>query len=256
MDQDVRTLSVLPTSPSVDLFADDAELFDPWAASATTSPATPSPRRWSGRYMALLAGALVATIVALWAGYSLLFANPSSTDVQPFTWNGVTLPVSNTAGPLTISDDGNSATGFAQSPEGAAFAALWLSTHVDPAAGPQVFTTTITTRIAGDTDRVLAAADQQYTTAAAATDIPSGAPIPVTDARSFTGWTAVDSPAGTDVTIIVTVNGDQFTVTVPLVWDDTINDWKIRALTGDQSFAVSADTPETFTPYLPEGNGS
>ena len=110
-----------------------------------------------------------------------LAAQPPSPSASPsaahagtmaMPWQGAALPVSDTAGPEQFTD--TRSTGFSHDPQGAAFAAVHISTHIDPLTGPDVFTPTIEEQVVGAPD-LMETTEQAYRKAARDMGLSPGA---------------------------------------------------------------------------------
>ena len=108
-------------------------------------------------------------------------AGPPARDVPVLTrttakWmevEGIKLPVLEGGGPTRI--EGGRASGFAQTPSGAALAAMHIATRVGPELGPRVYRPTIAEQTTGvDKDRLLAKIERDYNAARAGGVTPGG----------------------------------------------------------------------------------
>jgi hypothetical protein len=187
---------------------------------------------------------------------------PKAAQDDQVTWvdlDGMTLPVSSTAGPRRL--DAGRASGFAHTERGAAFAAANLLARTFPFVGPAVFEPTIAQQVVGPDAAALARqTSQTYRLAAAANGVRDGMPTG-TSGDWIVGY-AVDRP-GTpdDTTIRVLVRGDDTNgplfgeFRVRLVWRD--GDWRLVAPAwGDWRSTVtrlSSPDPSGYRSYDPPG---
>lgn len=183
---------------------------------------------------------------------------PAPRDVMAMPWQGAALPVSDAHGPEQFTD--RRSTGFSRDPQGAALAAVHISTHIDPYTGPRVFTPTITEQVIGGEDLV-ERTEQQYRQAAktaglAAEAVERGDPV-LAPTGEMTGWRIRDfrPQSVTTVELLVTTpQGQQVVYEVPVVWSD--DDWRVSLSDSlsDALFRVtSAHDPDTFEPFINNG---
>lgn len=185
----------------------------------------------------------------------------SPSDATSLPWQGAALPVSDTAGPQRFTE--TRSTGFSQDPQGAAFAAVHISTHIDPYTGPDVFTPTIEEQVVAGGDLVErtrrsyeAAARRQGLSREAIAD---GAPV-LAPTGHISAWriSTYRPDAVTTVELLVsTPDGQQVVYEIPVVWRD--GDWRVL-VDADTGFRT-ADSRGTagFTDFIekdttPRGN--
>lgn len=188
-------------------------------------------------------------------------AAPAGTMAMP--WQGAALPVSDTAGPEQFTD--TRSTGFSHDPQGAAFAAVHISTHIDPLTGPDVFTPTIEEQVVGAPD-LMTTTEQAYRKAARDMGLSPEAIADGTAVLAPTGdisqWRigTYRPTAVTTVELLVTApQGQQLIYEVPVIWRD--GDWRLTfegAVGSDAAVlrATPADTHDLsdFTPFITRGN--
>ncbi|MEI2715686.1 MAG: hypothetical protein V9E98_01605 [Candidatus Nanopelagicales bacterium] len=268
------------------VFADDDGDSDEWGA--------PRPARaswWGGgrpQVPKLVAGALIAVVVMIVLGglaYRLSVPapvtpaetvaaapgpspvtsvrspestptpTPDSADLTSMPWQGAALPISESSGPFIFTD--HRATGFAQDPQGAALAAVHISTHIDPYTGPRVFTPTIDEQVIEGGD-LLAQTMKQYEAAAEAqglaeSAIKRGAPV-LAPTGEIAAWRIRNyrPDATTTVELLVhTPQGRSVVYEVPVVWDD--DDWRVT-FAGSQTgpvLRVTAAAPGAESEFEP-----
>jgi len=200
----------------------------------------------------------VLTAAALLVAGAVLLADPGSpaqsgqrpddTTAPITTWRwertGMLLPVSSADGPQNLDD---SASGFAQTPLGAALAAAHLSVRIDPMSGPDVYRQTIQNQMAGDTARVIAAVDAQYQGEAGQGQRVQPATISAYRIDDY-------SPTLTTVHLLVaSPTGTSTDFAVPVTWDNARGDWLLQAPADDAtSVFPTADPGAGYTRFLPE----
>lgn len=173
-------------------------------------------------------------------------------EVRAMPWQGAVLPVSDRAGPATFTE--TRSTGFSRDPQGAAFAAVHISTHIDPYTGPDVFTPTIKEQVVGQGDLV-AQTRQAYEATArrqgmSGEAIADGAPV-LAPTGNISAWRimAYRPDAVTTVELLVaTPAGTRLVYEIPMVWRD--GDWRavVDSTTG---FRVSeAGGTADFTDFI------
>jgi hypothetical protein len=191
-------------------------------------------------------------------------ASPSSpavavvlpTDTTWTTVAGVALPSSATAGPLRRHH--GLAAGFAHTPVGAVFAAVYLLVDTTPQVGSAVFEPTLHQQVVGEyATAMLDAVEADYRALGGdpATGLPIGVlPAAVAGARIIT---VSDTAARIDLlTVAVDATGtDRFAATtVDLVWTGT--DWALVAPpAGRWDGVVTAVTPVQAAAYPPLAPG-
>lgn len=198
-------------------------------AALTTNPAGAlflgggrTGRRRHGR---VLFGAAVAALVLVGAvlvgvlGWNPLPGwAPSATAMTATAWNGMTLPVSSSDGPTTF---GDTASGFAHTQVGAALAAANLSVRIDPYAGPESFSPTITEQtFGGDPQALLKATNRRYQQQAIKAGISDGSPIP-TSTGTILGYRIADYSADGPTTVHLLVSapdGQQLDFGIDVIW--------------------------------------
>jgi len=174
----------------------------------------------------------------------------SAADLTAMQFQGVTLPVSRTSGPFEAA--GDLASGFAETPFGAALAALHISVRIDASTGPKVYRLTITKQTLGDTGALLAVVDQRYSAAAAAAGVTGGGPVPATGpAGEFRGYKvdgySVASP--TTVHLLVAQPGTSALYDVPATVQWTGWDWKLLPPPSGQPSPSSVDSSVGYTAF-------
>lgn len=171
---------------------------------------------------------------------------PTTTAVA---WQGTALPVSTEAGPSTFT--ATRSTGFADTPQGAALAAVHISTHIDPYTGPGVFTPAITEQVIGAKEGLLSRTQQIYREAADQMGVSGGAPVLV-PTGSVQSWRIRDfQPDGTDVELLVaTPTGEQVVYRIPVKW--VRGDWRLLVPNSDgEVFEVGKPRGLSgFTPFI------
>lgn len=174
----------------------------------------------------------------------------SAEDLRTMTFQGATLPVSRTSGPYRTSND--LASGFAQTPLGAALAALHISARTSPSVGPHVFQPTIKQQTRGNTASFLAAVEERYETAARAAGITDGSPIPSAGpAGDFRGY-RVDNysiEAPTSVHILVAQPGTALLFDVPVTVRWSNKDWRLVPAPGAQPTPSQVASAAGYTPF-------
>lgn len=183
---------------------------------------------------------------------------PTRADVMAMPWQGAALPVSDTAGPMVFTQDRS--TGFTRDPQGAALAAVHISTHIDPLTGPDVFTSTIDEQVVG-AEGLVEQTQQLYERAAtkqglSAEAISDGAPVlaPTGDISDWRIRTFRPDAITTVELLVATPQGQQVVYEVPVVWQD--DDWRISFQeTGEGAgFRVTEPTRTGgFTPFITRG---
>lgn len=234
------------------VFADDEP--DEWGAPRPTRRSLVDS--WRPHLAKAVAGALLTIVVLIVLGglaYRLSVPAPASPPVTPASptgqvaptpspapdpvgndmtsmpWQGAALPISESSGPFIFTD--HRATGFSHDPQGAALAAVHISTHLDPYTGPRVFTPTIDEQVIGGDD-LLAQTMRQYESAAkaqglTASAIKRGAPV-LAPTGEIAAWRIrnyrPDSPTTVEL-LVHTPHGRSVVYEVPVVWQD--DDWRI-----------------------------
>jgi hypothetical protein len=180
---------------------------------------------------------------------------PAVDELSAVSWQGAALPVSDVDGPFEFTR--TRASGFTQTPQGAALAAVHISTHMDAYTGPRVFTGTIAEQVIGDTRRLLATTGRVYRQAARANRVAAGQPV-IAPTGSITSWRIGDyRPHGLNrVQLLVrTPTGESVVYSVPVRWSQ--GDWKVD-LSGasDRTFRTSqADPADTYRRFIPGKQG-
>lgn len=189
-------------------------------------------------------------------------ADPTLADLSAVPWQGAALPISQSAGPRVFTE--TRAKGFSRDPQGAALAAVHISTHIDPYTGPAVFTPTIEEQVvsaegaaATGTEALVRRTQKLYEGAAeerelSAEAIADGVPI-LAPTGDISAWRiATFRPDGiTTVELLVTTpQGQRLIYEVPVVWRD--GDWRVT-FPGDQGadFRVTEATGTAdFTTFI------
>jgi hypothetical protein len=178
-----------------------------------------------------------------------------ATDTVAMPWQGAALPVSPEHGPQQFTQ--RRSTGFTRDPQGAALAAVHISTHIDPYTGPRVFTPTITEQVSGPEDLV-DRTQQQYRQAArdaglSAEAIRRGDPV-LAPTGEMTGWRITDFRPDSVTTVellVTTPQGEVVVYEVPMIWNGA--DWQLSlAAEGDGGLfrVTTAHDPDTFEPFV------
>ncbi len=174
----------------------------------------------------------------------------SAADLTTMQFQGVTLPVSRTSGPFHVDQD--LASGFAETPFGAALAALHISVRMDASTGPKIYRPTISQQTLGDTGALLAVVDQRYSAAAAAAGVTGGGPVPASGpAGEFKGY-RVDGysvTAPTTVHLLVAQPGTSALYDVPATVQWAGSDWKLLPPPGGQPSPSSVDSSVGYTAF-------
>ncbi|MFN8125235.1 MAG: hypothetical protein U0R64_01800 [Candidatus Nanopelagicales bacterium] len=185
-------------------------------------------------------------------------ATPTVRDVMAMPWQGAALPVSDTAGPRQFTD--RRSTGFSHDPQGAALAAVHISTHIDPYTGPRVFTPTIEEQVVGG-EGLVAQTTEAYRQAAhraglADDAVERGDPV-LAPTGEMTGWRIghYRADAVTTVELLVTTpQGQQVVYEVPVRWSG--DDWQVVLADGpaESLFRVTAaHDPDSFELFIDKG---
>ena len=183
-------------------------------------------------------------------------------------WQGAALPISQTAGPRVFTE--TRATGFSHDPQGAALAAVHISTHIDPYTGPAVFTPTIEEQVVSataggaaggtvtGTEAMVRRTQKLYEKAAAQRDlsaeaIADGVPIlaPTGDISAWRIGTFRPDAVTTVELLVTTPQGQRLIYEVPVVWRD--GDWRVMFATeaGGADFRVTEATDtDDFTTFI------
>lgn len=169
--------------------------------------------------------------------------------ISAVAWQGTALPISDQDGPHRFTQ--TQASGFSRNPQGAALAAVHISTHIDPYTGPAVFTPAIEQQVVGKGGALLRRTRSSYESNAERMGVTDGAPI-LAPTGSIEGWRIADfdsSEVSVDL-LVQTPAGQRVVYQVPLRWED--GDWKMSVpQVTDELFAVSAAGDESgFTPFV------
>lgn len=175
-----------------------------------------------------------------------------TSDVTAMPWQGAALPVSAAAGPYRFTE--TRAQGFSHDQQGAAFAAVHISTHIDPFTGPDVFVPAIEEQVVGGQDLV-ARTQRAYEVAArrqglSAEAIAGGAPV-LAPTGNITAWRigTFRPDAVTTVELLVdTPQGQRVVYEVPVVWQD--DDWRVSFTTTDSFRVTDPHRPAQFTKFI------
>lgn len=183
-------------------------------------------------------------------------ADPA-TDMQARSWQGAAFPVSDEHGPEVFTD--TRASGFAQTPKGAALAALHIASRISPYNGPSVFQPTIQEQVTGDTSSLLTLMEGEYNKVAKENGLKNGEPL-IRPTGQMLAWRLANEFSENRNTVdlyVKTPRATEVVYTVPVVWQD--GDWKIERLADDNglTFEVSefneADS-STFEYFIPTQN--
>ncbi|MGB7980880.1 MAG: hypothetical protein WCF36_08835, partial [Candidatus Nanopelagicales bacterium] len=208
-------------------------------APPAEQPPTHRPRpavRWVLAAVAVLVvGVLVVLAVSR---FSSAPADPGSVSAASWRdWRGISLPVSDQAGPAVW--EGDQVSGFARSPLGAAIAGAHLSVRVDPSVGEQVWGPVLATQVVGDRDRLAAELAAQAPSAAADPGQPG----------HLTGW-RVDGDLGTGSVVahlaVRAADGTSVDYGIPVAWTGT--DWALDVPASGAVFSVG-DTNGSYTDF-------
>lgn len=178
--------------------------------------------------------------------------------LRTVAWQGAVLPVSEQSGPRVF--DRVRTSGFSRDEIGAALAAVHLSTHLDPHAGPAVFTAVVERQAVQVPDDLLAGLQDSYEAAArrarmSEAQIRRGAPV-VAPMHEVHAWRVeAFMPQLADVDLLVrNAAGEDLYYRVPLVWRS--GDWRLSLATATPKGlfqGVPNQDPDTFTPFATGG---
>ena len=167
----------------------------------------------------------------------------SNADMTTMVLNGATLPVSRSSGPRDI--QGGLASGFAETPLGAALAAVHINVRLDPSAGPSIFTPTAQRQVSGDTASLLASLNASYR-AMGGTQGPVTSTSPTAQAL---GYDVVNYSVTQPVTVHLETQipgaPARYDLTTMVVWSGS--DWKL--LLPLPSTVATASDPTTYTDF-------
>lgn len=191
-------------------------------------------------------------------------ASPATPDVaadrpamSAVPWQGAALPISDTAGPQVFTE--TRATGFTRDPQGAAVAAVHISTHIDPFTGPAVFTPTIEEQVmvTGGVEDLVRRTQKLYEKAAAARDLTSqavadGVPIlaPTGDISAWRIGTFRSDGVTTVELLVTTPQGERLIYEVPVIWRD--GDWRVtfEGASAAEFRVTATDDTTDFTTFI------
>ena len=258
--QETRAAAPPPADQPTQSDADMSMYDDDWGAVNETKATLPWKRLMVWALVLVLGGSVLLTLgVQLSSGGSSGDPNPTTADpaldMQSRSWQGAAFPVSAEHGPAVFDD--TRATGFAQTPKGAALAAVHIASRLSPYNGPAVFSPTITEQVTGDTSALLTLMETEYAKVAKDNNLSNGDPL-IRPTGQMLAWRLQDqfTPETNTVELYVkTPRATEVVYGVPVVWVD--GDWKIERIADDQglTFSVSDyDDAVDFEAFIPESN--
>jgi len=173
----------------------------------------------------------------------------SAADLTTIQFQGATVPVSRSSGPFRIT--GDLASGFAETPLGAALAAVHISARVNPDAGPAVFRPTITAQTTGDPAAFLNNINDQYQADAGQAGVAPGAPVSHGTPGEVMGY-KVDSysvTGPTTVHLLASQPGTSLVVDIPVTVTWTGSDWKLIPPPGGSFSGSRVDSSAGYTTF-------
>lgn len=231
-----------------------------------TSSAAPGDRTTSyAKWIAIGGASLLAIVVLVMVLGGGGTTTTSEGSMSAANFQTVNFPVHSADGPTVF--NATSVSGFAQTPQGAALAALHLAARTDPRTSPSVFAPIVSNQTSG-TEAAKAAmlADRQagYQKWAAHQKVQGGAPVIVDGAgATVLGWkvdqftTAEGEPVVVHLLVQQPLNKKLFDLTVPVTWDSSRGDYSLvidetRMGYPTQTAAASADGFTLFFPTTKE----